>query len=81
MFIFLGCRTTSFLQALSVQSKVTSNVIADLISDVNKESLNSVLTLQTAMEVKGKVGGWGQSGLQTLVAMVPRCSKSEVPRM
>lgn len=72
MFIFLGCRTASYLQELSVQSKVTSNVITDLISDVNKGSLLSVLTLQTAMEVKSKVGGCGQSpGSQTPVAMVP----------
>lgn len=59
MFIFSGCRTASFLQALAVQSKVPRNVTADLISDVNKESLHSVLTLQTAMKAKGKVGGWG----------------------
>lgn len=72
MFIFLGCRTASYLQELSVQSKVTSNVITDLTSDVNKGSLLSILTLQTAMEVKGKVGGCGQSpGSQTPVAMVP----------
>lgn len=44
----------TFLQALGVEWKVTSNVSTDLMSDINKESLHSVLTLQIAMAKGGR---------------------------
>lgn len=50
--MFIG-RNVTFLQALGVEWKVTSNVSTDLISDINKESLHSVITLQTAMAKEG----------------------------
>lgn len=76
-----GCRTASFLQALGVESKVTSNVITDLISDINKESLHSVLTLQATMEVKSKERGGGAWDQQDYRLCLPYCSKSEVLRL
>lgn len=43
MFI---CRNVTFLQALGVEWKVTSNVSTDLMFDINKESLSLLYRLQ-----------------------------------
>lgn len=61
MFI---CRNVTFLQALGVEWKVTSNVSTDLMFDINKESLSLLYRLQWFAI------GVGVGGDQSPVAMV-----------
>lgn len=62
MFI---CRNVTFLQALGVEWKVTSNVSTDLMFDINKESLSLLYRLQWFA-----IGVGGGGGDQSPVAMV-----------